>query len=679
MSGISTSLLGGTARGGQVADREAPSHLSRDRSNAPAFGSLLAGKLGARRDATAPTAPTAPVATDVEDGGALTTGAIRDALGATGSINVGEEALGDTSAAPEALPGDNQAAALLTAEPGRIHASLQASIQATADGNDAPADASSTDDSEQGAEGAPTIGGAERAASPATIEVAASAPAAAANAPYRGMDGMVSELRDRLQRVMERMREEHGVQVSVVETYRPQARQDALHAQGRSAPGQVVTWTRNSRHTQGRAVDVMVNGGYTDARAFATLQQVAREEGLHTLGMRDPGHLELPSAAPNGTKSGNVDLAALTRLATEAGATVDQIEISPRAQDVAQVSRPEQIARPARVAQVAAVASVATVATVARVATVGARAVRASASTVAGAAATESATAVTASATTSNAVAGGPIAATGRAGDAPGAVGADTASGRPGAAVGDAVTTNVAAGTGGQRAGGGFAPPRDGDRKRQDAEATSAAAGRGDTGEGTLFVGGEGGRDQGGQHASARATPVAASNATDSLARLDRIDQLRDGSAARPLSHLTLSLDNAAGGADRIRVGLRGNQVGAVLELSDSALHDRVSSRLGELQGALEQRGLEADSLRVRRSGATAAETLDIGRVASAAMDRAGARGAAHNGANPGGDQQPTQQYTSQREREGRPHRDPATHDQTDRHNPRRQPKEDPR
>lgn len=45
-------------------------------------------------------------------------------------------------------------------------------------------------------------------------------------------------------------------------TYRSQAEQDALYAQGRTAPGKKVTWTRHSRHTQRTAFDIaiLVNG-----------------------------------------------------------------------------------------------------------------------------------------------------------------------------------------------------------------------------------------------------------------------------------------------------------------------------------------------------------------------------------------------------------------------------------
>ena len=46
-----------------------------------------------------------------------------------------------------------------------------------------------------------------------------------------------------------------GIRVFAAET---QARQNLLYEQGRSRPGPVVTWTRNSNHLVGRAVDVMI-------------------------------------------------------------------------------------------------------------------------------------------------------------------------------------------------------------------------------------------------------------------------------------------------------------------------------------------------------------------------------------------------------------------------------------
>lgn len=101
------------------------------------------------------------------------------------------------------------------------------------------------------------------------------------------------EFRARLDRVVDQM-EALGYSVTVVETGRSQARQDFLWAQGRERPGPVVTWTRASLHTQGLAADVQLNGTYSDAKAYAALANVARSEGLRTLGATDPGHVELP-------------------------------------------------------------------------------------------------------------------------------------------------------------------------------------------------------------------------------------------------------------------------------------------------------------------------------------------------------------------------------------------------
>ena len=45
-------------------------------------------------------------------------------------------------------------------------------------------------------------------------------------------------------------------------TRRSQAEQNALYAQGRTTPGQIVTWTLKSKHITGKAFDIciMVNG-----------------------------------------------------------------------------------------------------------------------------------------------------------------------------------------------------------------------------------------------------------------------------------------------------------------------------------------------------------------------------------------------------------------------------------
>jgi peptidoglycan L-alanyl-D-glutamate endopeptidase CwlK len=49
-----------------------------------------------------------------------------------------------------------------------------------------------------------------------------------------------------------------GIDYILTCTYRSQAEQDALWAQGRTVPGKKVTWTRDSYHTKRRAFDIAI-------------------------------------------------------------------------------------------------------------------------------------------------------------------------------------------------------------------------------------------------------------------------------------------------------------------------------------------------------------------------------------------------------------------------------------
>ncbi|HEY0930655.1 MAG TPA: M15 family metallopeptidase [Gemmatimonas sp.] len=123
--------------------------------------------------------------------------------------------------------------------------------------------------------------------------------------PVKALDGLDPELRARVERVIDRMKNEYGHDVSIVETTRSQERQDWLYEQGRTREGSVVTWTRDSAHTHGEAVDVIIDGRYDNAAGFGRLQRIAKEEGLRTLGMKDPGHLELAQRG-NGNSANTV-------------------------------------------------------------------------------------------------------------------------------------------------------------------------------------------------------------------------------------------------------------------------------------------------------------------------------------------------------------------------------------
>lgn len=167
--------------------------------------------------------------------------------------------------------------------------------------------------------------------------------------PVRDADALVPEFRSRVDRVIARMKQEYGHDVTLVETARSQERQDFLFEQGRTRPGSIVTWTRDSAHTRGEAADLLVDGQWNNAEGFARLQRIAREEGLRTLGVKDPGHVELP------------------RNARAAEAMLDNAS-----RIAARIERTNTTTGTAAASPVAAVAGVASVAGVARVVEAGA-------------------------------------------------------------------------------------------------------------------------------------------------------------------------------------------------------------------------------------------------------------------------------------------------------------------
>lgn len=74
-----------------------------------------------------------------------------------------------------------------------------------------------------------------------------------------------------------------GLKVLITETYRSQQRQDYLYAQGRTAKGKKVTWTKNSRHTSRRAWDICQNikgQEYSNTTFFRRCGEIARGLGI---------------------------------------------------------------------------------------------------------------------------------------------------------------------------------------------------------------------------------------------------------------------------------------------------------------------------------------------------------------------------------------------------------------
>jgi hypothetical protein len=162
--------------------------------------------------------------------------------------------------------------------------------------------------------------------------------------PVRDVAGLAPEFRARLERIVDRMRDEFGHDVQVVETVRSGERQDHLYAQGRTTPGPIVTWTTNSAHESGEAADVIIDGKWNHPVAYARLHAIAAEEGVKTLGMRDPGHLELRGSA-NGLH-GDDSLRDGVREQSARGVNMGGIAQVASVARVAHVAQVAQVARP---------------------------------------------------------------------------------------------------------------------------------------------------------------------------------------------------------------------------------------------------------------------------------------------------------------------------------------------
>ncbi|WP_352399367.1 M15 family metallopeptidase [Anaerotignum sp.] len=90
-----------------------------------------------------------------------------------------------------------------------------------------------------------------------------------------------------------------GLNVCITETYRPQNRQNWLYEQGRTRAGNIVTWTKNSRHTGRMAWDICKNvrgQEYSDSAFFNKCGEIAKGLGITwggTWSTPDKPHFEI--------------------------------------------------------------------------------------------------------------------------------------------------------------------------------------------------------------------------------------------------------------------------------------------------------------------------------------------------------------------------------------------------
>lgn len=73
----------------------------------------------------------------------------------------------------------------------------------------------------------------------------------------RKIADLTPELQEKYREFAARMAQA-GLDFIVTCTYRTQAEQDILYAQGRTTPGLKVTWTKHSKHNERRAFDIVI-------------------------------------------------------------------------------------------------------------------------------------------------------------------------------------------------------------------------------------------------------------------------------------------------------------------------------------------------------------------------------------------------------------------------------------
>jgi uncharacterized protein YcbK (DUF882 family) len=399
------------------------------------------------------------------------------------------------------------------------------------------------------------------------------------------------ELQAKLARVVTRMKEETGLDVTISETYRSQERQNALFAQGRETPGQVVTWTQNSKHTQGRAVDVTLGGG-AEMDAYATLQRIAGEEGLRTLGAKDPGHLELFG---NGRPlNANAFASHSTSLTPKEPADA----FGPGRMTEARLMQLSQVAQVAEVSQVSQVSQVAApqVAEVAQVARPEMPGVSrgAPSPTIAS---TQKVEIIAAEAKPSSRE-----------------TSADT----------NDKNNNGNGGNGKSEHRGGY----------NSALAAAVAL-----------------RDASPSHAPAQ--PITAGHAMSAADRAAQIIAAYQDAPARPLSQITMNVDAGNGVTDKVQIAMRGASLNAAIDAGDTRGAEVMRSRADELVKALTKDGIDVESLRVRAAAPAVTSTVNASQTANDSTNHS--RFERQNAWQQAGDRQRSQQDDRKQQQQRKP------------------------
>jgi peptidoglycan L-alanyl-D-glutamate endopeptidase CwlK len=454
------------------------------------------------------------------------------------NITPGESThVGSTSSSRSKRENDSPNAASTNAFAATLAHAMHAPASAPAESKPRDANSDLDADPDSSSSGRVSASGAATHKGKPAFAAAAEARAAVAATPVdtanSDTDALNPDFRTKLTRVINRMHDEFGKDVQLVEGFRTQSRQDFLYDQGRTRPGDVVTWTKSSKHTLGLAADVMIDGSYTDAAGFRQLAQVAAQEGLRTLGAKDPGHIELP------TRGG----------AAAWGASAETVNIDDN------VSRAIGIALDP----------------------------------------------------------GSSDATSDDSGTFGRFNGLLSRAGRGGSATG-APPIQMPIMSGGGMGSGGMSQRSFGDAQKDSTRSDESAkvanvasvasvanvASVAQVAQVAHLAGV--GQPQAAIMSAPVMVPVTAGAGSDAADKVGRILDARDSAPVQPLSHVTLNIDNPNGASDQVTIQLRSGAVDTAISLGDPNRADRMSLRVGELQHALEQHGLNATAINVASS-----------------------------------------------------------------------------
>lgn len=117
-----------------------------------------------------------------------------------------------------------------------------------------------------------------------------------------------------------------GYDIFLTETYRSKERQEYLYSLGRTRPGRIVTWTKNSRHISRRAWDIATHGANLyDETILSRCGTIAARFGIiwgGNWGTPDTPHFEINTSWKPPENQGNeeeIDMEELNALTEKVG------------------------------------------------------------------------------------------------------------------------------------------------------------------------------------------------------------------------------------------------------------------------------------------------------------------------------------------------------------------------